>query len=231
MHKRKIKHSANFYAKILFVISIAFFIYGFVLDYVSTHKLIDPIKNAHLIHRDSTISITTQDGSEIVPGNTIENSDGNDSNHTSNRREEVISNPIDSVNLTLRDEIEKKYGLTVEYGKETDGYSIHTSSGNISTVSISDSETIYKQLDLLKKVLSLYPDGLFQEIKKGGIPLTVMLIQEFSEKSITGITDSSYSYANISIAATHGFEESFFHESYHYIERYMFKKGASFKLA
>ena len=228
MHKRKIKHSANFYAKILFVISIAFFIYGFVLDYVSTHKLIDPIKNAHLIHRDSTISITTQDGSEIVPGNTIENSDDNDSNHTSNRREEVISNPIDSLNLTLRDEIEKKYGLTVEYGKETDGYSIHTSSGNISTISISDSETIYKQLDLLKKVLSLYPDGLFQEIKKGGIPLTVMLIQEFSEKNITGITDSSYSYANISIAATHGFEESFFHESYHYIERYLFKKGASF---
>ena len=85
-----------------------------------------------------------------------------------------------------------------------------------------------KQLDLLKKVLSLYPDGLFQEIKKGGIPLTIMLIQEFSEKSITGITDSSYSYANISIAASHGFEESFFHESYHYIERYLLKKGANF---
>ena len=228
MHKVKIGKSANFYAKILFCISIVFFVYGFVLDFVSTHKLIDPIKNVHLIHRDSTISITTQDGSEIVPGNTIENTDNNDSNRINNRREEIINNPVDGVNYALREEIEKKYGLTIKYGSETDGYSIHTSSGTISTNSISNSEIIYKQLDSLKKVLSLYPNGLFQEIKKGGIPLTIMLIQDFSESSITGITDSSYSYANISISAIHDFEESFFHESYHYIERYMFKKGASF---
>lgn len=228
MHKRSLKHSANFYAMILFSISIIFFVYGFVLDFVSTHKLIDPVKNVHLIHSDNTISITTQDGSEIVPGNTIEDVESNNSNHDTNRREDIITNPIDGINLALRDEIEKKYGLTIEYGSETDGYSIHTSSGDISTNSISDSQTVYKQLNSLKNVLSLYPDGLFQEIKTAGIPLTIMLIQNFSEKNITGITDSSYSYANISISASHVFEDSFFHESYHYIERYMFKKGASF---
>ena len=50
----------------------------------------------------------------------------------------------------------------------------------------------------------------------------------YSNSSITGVTDSSYTYAVISIAASHPFEESFYHESYHYIERYLFKRGFNF---
>ena len=45
---------------------------------------------------------------------------------------------------------------------------------------------------------------------------------------MTGVTDSSYENAVISIAAIYPFAESFYHESYHYIERYMFKVGARF---
>ena len=55
-----------------------------------------------------------------------------------------------------------------------------------------------------------------------------MLVNNYADNSITGVTDSSYSYATISIAAVHPFEDSFFHESYHYIERFMFKQGANF---
>ena len=80
----------------------------------------------------------------------------------------------------------------------------------------------------LNRTLGLYPNGMFKEIKNGGIPLTIMLIGSYSDNSITGVTDSSYTYATISISSMYAFDESFYHESYHYIERYMFKNGANF---
>ena len=128
------------------------------------------------------------------------------------------------INNNLRTEIQNTYGISVKYGNETDGYTVQ----GISTSSISDENTINSNLNKLKQALSLYPNGFLAEIKNGGIPLTVMLINNYSENSITGVTDSSYKYAVISIAVTYPFEESFYHESYHYIERYMFKKGANF---
>ena len=87
---------------------------------------------------------------------------------------------------------------------------------------------IYNKLYELKNVLSKYPKGLFSEIKNGGIPLTIYLINSYSDPDITGVTDSSYNYANISIATIFPLEESFYHESYHYIERYLLKKGANY---
>ena len=125
-------------------------------------------------------------------------------------------------------EIQNEFGIAIRYGEETNNYSINTEIGLINTVPISDPSVINKQLEHLKSALNLYPNGMFQEIKNEGIPLTVLLINNYSDGSITGITDSSYTYANISIAAVHPFEESFFHESYHYIERFLLKRGATF---
>ena len=109
-------------------------------------------------------------------------------------------------------------------GSETEGYKV----GGVTTTPITDQELINNRLNDLYDTLSLYPEGLFKEIRDGGIPLTIYLINNYSEYGITGITDSSYDYANISIAAIYDFPESFYHESYHYIERYMFKKKANF---
>ena len=131
---------------------------------------------------------------------------------------------IDEVNNRLRKNIENTYNITVKYGSETAGYSI----AGCSTEPITNPTTINSQLVRLNNALSLYPEGIFREIKNGGIPLTILLINKYSDEEITGITDSSYSYANISIAASHPFEDSFYHESYHYLERYLFKKGANF---
>ena len=55
-----------------------------------------------------------------------------------------------------------------------------------------------------------------------------MLIKKYSDGTVTGITDSSYTDAVISISADYAFEDSFYHESYHYIERYLLKKGANY---
>ena len=69
---------------------------------------------------------------------------------------------------------------------------------------------------------------MFKEIKTGGIPLTVYLVNNYSLDGVTGATDSNYSFANISVAVIYPFNETFFHESYHYIERYILKKGLSY---
>ena len=131
---------------------------------------------------------------------------------------------INLVNSNFRDSIEKRYDIEIKYGSETDGYSV----GGLSTTSIGDANTINSSLTKLNNVLSLYPRNLFKEIKNGGIPLTVYLINNYSEEGVTGATDSNFYFANMSIAVAYSFDESFFHESYHYIERYMLKKGLTY---
>ena len=245
-----VKKDLTYYAKILFFISIALLFYGIILSVYGNYRYIDPVKDVTVVDgTDSTISVTTVDGTVIVPdssgvgstgnvsesGNTsntfpIPNTDDYPVDSNSNRNTSVDSNitTLDVINSNLRDEIQSDFGVAVRYGDETTNYSINTTSGTIMTTPILNDNEVNKQLNYLKKVLNLYPKGMFQEIKSGGIPLTVLLINNYSDDSITGITDSSYTYANISIAAVHPFEESFYHESYHYIERFLMKRGATF---
>lgn len=255
MHKRNRNYNMSYYAKILFVISITLLVYGFYLEYRSSVRLFDPVEDVKSIEKgdDSSITITTADGSEIIsntddtqkenndaestntaPTNTSDNSKTPSSPRTpSNSREtgsETSGSPnvqtptIEEINNSLRVEIEKNYGISVKYGAETEGYSV----GGFSTAAIYDSSVINNQLNTLRNTLNYYPSGLFTEIKNGGIPLSIYLVNNYSNNNITGVTDSGYSYAVISISASHPFEESFFHESYHYIERFLFKKGANF---
>ena len=230
MHKKRKVNRLSYYAKILFVISLTFFIYGLVLEIRSDRKLSDPVNDVEVYsEEESTVTISTSDGSEVVPGNIIVNPDDG-GNQTANHANDPIDNSSSSIstpeeiNNNLRVEIQNTYGVSVKYGEETNGYIV----GGFATNPIQDTNVIYNQLIHLKNALSLYPQGLFNEIKKGGIPLSVYLVSSYSNENITGITDSSYTYAIISIASSHPFEESFYHESYHYIERYLFKRGANF---
>lgn len=267
MHKKKTTKSMKYYATILIAVSITMLIYGLLLDIGTGNRLFDPVKDsAPIREEESTVSITTIDGTEVVPGNTItkvkEKTDeeikeeikdkGKENNSTTpkpstnptpnnnqnNSNPGGSSNPgstsqggsqvhiptIDETNNNLRNSIQSTYGISVKYGSETIGYSV----GGISTTPINNSTTINAALNRLRDALSLYPSGFFYEIRNGGIPLTVILINSYANNSITGVTDSSYTYADISIAISHPFEESFYHESYHYMERYLFKRGANY---
>ena len=131
---------------------------------------------------------------------------------------------IEETNNSFRNTLQSNFNITIKYGGETNGYTV----GGLTTVPITDPYVINSSLNKLNSTLSKYPKGLFSEIKSGGIPLTIILINNYSNNSVTGVTDSNFSFANISIAVSHPFEESFFHESYHYIERYIFKRGGNF---
>ena len=235
MRKKRMQSKSSYYAKILFVISFSLLIYGIALDYYDSHKLINPIDDVITTNnsKDNTIHIeTTNDTNKDNNNSNSNNSNNNNSqkpiieNNTqnSNRDQDNRVLTITETNNRLRKELEDKYSITIHYGEETRGYSV----SGIATEIITDESVINSQLVRLKQALGVYPEGLFREIKNGGIPLTIMLVNKYSEANVTGVTDSSYSDATISISAAYAFEESFYHESYHYIERYMFKEGANY---
>lgn len=216
------------YGKVLFVLAITLFVYGILLNQ-KMNQVMDPVKDVTVVQSESnTISITTSDGSEVVPGNIIVGS-----GLPGIPEETFVSNKsigdyyiptMEEVNHIYRDTLQEKYSISIRYGRETNGYHVE----GLNVTSLADPDSINEQLRFLEELLKLYPEGLFEEIKKGGLPLTVLLVDRFSEEMITGITDSTSNYAVIIIAAMYPFQDSFTHESYHYIERYLLKNGANF---
>lgn len=221
MHKDKSNYTFGCYAKVLFIIAIAFLVYGLILDYNNEHKLIDPV----LHNRNKDIKITSIDVHNDKSKSNLETGESEISDTESRMEfyESIYEN--DEKNEKLRENLEKNYGIEIKYGQETFGYAV----GGMDTFPITDSFAITSSLENLSRVLKLYPSGFFNEINDGGIPLTIYLIDEFSIDGVTGVTDSNNSFANIVIAIEYSFDETFFHESYHYIERFMLKKGVSFK--
>ena len=218
MHKKDINYRFNCYAKILIFVAIAFLIYGLGLDYYNNHRLINPVLNG--TNNDSKVTSVDihNDKGKVNNSTDLDSSIDNRVEYY----EKLYKN--DEKNSNLRDAIEKKYGVEIKYGQETFGYEV----GGMETVPITDSFLISDALEKLSSTMELYPNGFFQEISNGGIPLTIYLIDEFSVDGVTGVTDSNNRFANIVVAIAYSFEETFFHESYHYIERYMLKRGLNF---
>ena len=227
MHRNRKKRLVLF-AKFLIALSIALLIYGLILDYGTPgKKLIDPIRDVEPIEEEeNTVNVTT--ATEIETEEEIIISGSRNGNNKIVGNNDSVPTSIDEVNNKLRDEIQKKYDITIAYGSETNGYSVKNGGTVITTNPITNADVVNSQLNQLNQTLDMYPNGMFREIKNGGIPLKIILVDSYSDTSVTGVTDSSYEYANISIAAMYPFAESFYHESYHYIERYMFKNGANF---
>jgi len=126
-------------------------------------------------------------------------------------------------NNQLRLNIENQYNVNVIYGSETNSYTV----GGMTTTAITDSNKISSSLNSLKSCLSKYPANMFNEIHSM-YPLNIYLIDRYSTANVTGVTDSTNRTVNISIATAYPFDVSLHHELYHYIEHYMFARGASY---
>ena len=154
----------------------------------------------------------------------IVNNNNNVTNNTSPKTNPTAPSPtyVDP-NNQLRINIENQYNVNIIYGSETNGYVV----GGMSTSAISNQNRISSALNSLRTCLSRYPTNLFNEIH-AVYPLNIYLIDKYSTPNVTGVTDSSNRTVNISIATAYPFDVSLHHELYHYIEHYMFARGASF---
>ncbi|MBQ2640237.1 MAG: hypothetical protein IJF92_05725 [Bacilli bacterium] len=220
------------------IISLSFVVIfsGIAFDFNNNKKLINPELDTYVLSsnkdKNGTISITTVDNKDkdskkntAIAGNkstnNVNNSQGSNisGNNSSNNNTVVID-----ANDQLRRNIQNKYGISVKYGTETNGYTV----SNLSVISLSDDNSIKLSLNQLDKNLSYYPSNLFKEMKNSGFNLTIYLIRKYSVDNVTGITDSTNKNVIISLAAEYQFKESVHHELYHYMERYMYSKGVRY---
>lgn len=131
---------------------------------------------------------------------------------------------IEEKNDYFRSTLEVKYGVIIKYGEETDKYSV----GGLETYSISDPYEVESALNSLANDLSLFPDGFFKEFSNSKLFLTINLISKYSVDNVTGVTEPINNGVIISIATIYPFDESFSHEIYHYIEKYIEMNGGGF---
>ena len=232
-------------AKVLLSFALVLILLG-IAFHLESQTLINPITNTHVIGKsdNSDINITTTDTpvtsteEESTPSTETKNpetgntttSESPNSSGGSNQVTEQPSPPatqtpsIETTNDNLRKSIENSYGITVKYGIETNGYTV----AGLSTVRLTDSNRINQLLNELNNNLALYPNGFFNETKQAGYTLTIYLIKQYSQANVTGITDSTTKNILISLATDYSFTESLHHEIYHYIEKYMYAKGANY---
>ena len=236
-------------AKVLLSFSLVLILLGVALN-LESQALVSPITNTHVIGQaeNSDINITTTDKPVTVTeeeqettapensntGTNNTNSGTQNTNTNTNTNTETPAQPsqtpqtpspsIEEVNNSLRKSIETSYGITVRYGVETNGYTV----AGLSTVRLTDSNRINQLLNELNNNLALYPSGFFDETKQAGYTLTIYLIKQYSQQNVTGITDSTTPNILISLATDYSFTESLHHEIYHYIEKYMYAKGANY---
>lgn len=232
-------------AKVLLSFALVLILLG-IAFHLESQTLINPITNTHVIGKsdNSDINITTTDTpvtsteEESTPSTETKNpetgntntSESPNSSGDSNQVTEQPSPPatqtpsIETTNDNLRKSIENSYGITVKYGIETNGYTV----AGLSTVRLTDSNRINQLLNELNNNLALYPNGFFNETKQAGYTLTIYLIKQYSQANVTGITDSTTKNILISLATDYSFTESLHHEIYHYIEKYMYAKGANY---
>ncbi len=169
----------------------------------------------------STVFEPNNSNTNVSGGGSVEGSTNSDSSSTT---ESVPTVTLEEKNALLRTQIEEAYGVKVKYGSEISSYSV----GGMTTVMLTDAATVQAALINLNVALALYPTGFFKEISNYGFPLTFYLIKRYSTANVTGVTDSSYNNIVISIATDYDFADTFHHEVYHYIEKYIFSTGFRF---
>ena len=239
-------------AEVLIAFSFVLIITGIGLN-LENHSLINPVTNTHVVGTTNTegINITTTDDISIddvettPEGTSPESSTESTTENTTPPAQSAPSNSggttsqtpsyqpsqpdnntpsIEDTNNTLRNNIQNTYGITVKYGAETNGYSV----GGLSSIMLSDTNRINEVLSALNYNLSLYPSGFINETKQGGYNLTIYLLKRYSQANVTGITDSTTKNVVISLATDYSFTESLHHELYHYVEKYMYTRGANY---
>ena len=138
---------------------------------------------------------------------------------TYTKKNTIVSDP----NEELRSNMEKLYSIDIKYGDEVKGYSVGGMNVNVET----SSSVITKALNKLNNDLSLYPNGMLDEVQNNS-QLAIYLVRNYSKKTVTGVTDSTGNPTIISISTERDFDDTVHHELYHYFEKYMMSKGASY---
>ena len=160
--------------------------------------------------------------------NNTNNKTNNSSNDSSESKDETVEEenttvvPTTPTQKELNDEYRKKlqntYSVKIAYGEEMGNYMV----GYYTPTKMNDDNTINEYLGKIETELKKYPGGFFKEISDYGMPLTLYLVKDIPNSSVSGFTDSQiYSNIIITLKEDFSFETTFNHEMMHYIDAYL----------
>lgn len=218
-------------AKMMIAFSLVLIFTGVAYSLDTASGVINPIHDTYVIKSNtSDISITTTETPIPTEEQTTEKEATQPSQNQQTPQQPSANTQVPpvkttaDVNAEIRANIQSRYGITVKYGSETAGYTV----SGLTTQPMTDDTKINQVLNELNNNLAIYPNGFFQEMKNNSYTLTLYLIKRYSMNNVTGITDSTSKNVVISIATDYSFAESLHHEVYHFIEKYLFYKGARY---
>ena len=220
---------------LLIILSFFCFSFGFYYDRLVSKQTLSDIQittNADIPKDPDDLSITTVDSDADSNVNDNGNSSTNSNNTNNANNSNIESNSsfsnstisMSQVNENLRKSIEDSYGVSIKYGEEVANYSV----GGMTVVPIVDLNSINESLNNLNYVMSLYPKDFFREFAKKNLTLSIYLVKDYSTDNVTGVTDSSSNNVVMSISTSFPIVDSFNHEMYHYIDRYIYLSGGRY---
>ena len=124
------------------------------------------------------------------------------------------------INDIYRQLIQNKFKLTIKYGDENGNYAPIP---EYVPVKLYDENTIHQYLLVIDSIMSMYPDGFFQEMVNSGMTLNIYIVKTIGGR-ISGLTETwSNGYVTIMLQSDDGryFAETMHHELMHYIDGYM----------
>lgn len=125
----------------------------------------------------------------------------------------------EQTNDELRKSLQTKYGITIKYGHEMEGYLI---AGEYTPTYLTDADVINESLRDVDSYISYYPKGFFKEMKDFEMPLTIHIVKNIPNSGIAGIADKEfYNDIRITVCTDEFFFRVLHHELFHYIEAYM----------
>lgn len=184
---------------------------------------------------ESNTNNTTKPSKPSGSTNNNTNSNNNTNNSTNQDNSESKDEPVEEENTPtpvptptqkeLNDEYRKKlqstYSVKIAYGEEMGNYIV----AYYTPTKMNDDDTINTYLSRIETELKKYPDGFFKEMSDYGMPLTIYLVKDIPNSSISGFTDSQiYSNIIITIKESTLFETTLNHELMHYIDAYLNSK-------
>lgn len=153
---------------------------------------------------------------ENSSNNNTNNNTSNDNNSNDEQEEVVLTQ--EELNNQYRNKLQTTYGITIAYGNEMESYLI----GSYTPTKLNDTSEINEYLTRIETELKKYPNGFFKEMKDFGMPLTLYIVKDIPNSSISGLTDSQFAdNIIISVKTNLLFETTLNHEIMHYIDAYL----------
>lgn len=121
---------------------------------------------------------------------------------------------VSSVNLRIKNSIEKEYGIDIYYG---DGYYVES----VNAVPITDQNTIFEMLKQVNIALSKYPKNMIREIEQKGYTVSIYLVNYFTNNVEALANRNSIGEFKIYMSNTINVERATHHEYYHILDYYI----------